>query len=230
MYYDDYPCERFLFGYGVRNEDIRPEDHEAIRALYAAEVSFVDMWVGRFLARLEELGYGENTVIAFTSDHGTHLGEAGYFQKTPALLNSDVAQLPLIIRHPDRTFAGAQIDALVSSVDFMPTFLDMLNIEDQPEMDGFNIWDLVTGEKEALRERVYSQFGKFAAVRDMDWHYFQPQDKEAPGKGAHLYNLTEDPEETTNVREDHPDVVKAMRAHLAERLGTALPDLDSSRI
>jgi arylsulfatase A-like enzyme len=223
MYYDDYPCERFLFGYGVRNEDIRPEDHEAIRALYAAEVSFVDMWVGRFLARLEELGYGDDTIIIFTTDHGTHLGEEGYFQKTPALLNSDVAQLPLIIRHPDRTFAGSQIDALVSSVDFMPTFLDMLNIEDQPEMDGFNIWDLVTGDKEALRERVYSQFGKFAAVRDMDWHYFQPQEADTPGKGTHLYNLREDPEETTNVSQDHSDVVKTMRAHLESRLGMSLP-------
>lgn len=36
MYYDDYPCERFLFGYGVRNEDIHPEDLPAIKGLYAA--------------------------------------------------------------------------------------------------------------------------------------------------------------------------------------------------
>jgi arylsulfatase A-like enzyme len=225
MYYDDYPCERFLFGYGVRNEDIRPEDHEAIRALYAAEVSFVDMWIGRFLDRLEELGYGDDTVIVFTSDHGTHLGEEGYFQKTPSLLNSVVAQLPLIIRHPDRAFGGTEVDALVSSVDFMPTFLDMLAIGDQPEMDGASVWDLATGEKAARHERVYSQFGSFAAVRDLNWHYFQPQNEESPGRGAHLYDLSEDPEETTNVLEEHSDVVEEMRAHLEERLGMTLPDV-----
>ena len=223
MYCDNYPCERFLFGYGVRNEDIRPEDHDAIRALYAAEVSFVDMWFGRFVARLDELGFKDNTIVVFTTDHGTHLGEEDCFQKTPWLLNSCVAQLPLIVRHPDSRFAGSIVDALVSSVDYMPTFLKMLSIEEQPEMDGVSFWDLATGDTESIHDCVFTQFGTFAAVRDAHWHYFQHQREENPGNGPCLYDLDKDPKERHNVVGKHPEVVEEMRSRLTARLGMELP-------
>ena len=223
MYYDSYPCERFLFGYGVRHADIREEDLPAIRALYAAEVSFVDMWIGRFLQTVEELGLLDSTAIAFSTDHGTHLGEQGCVQKTPGLLNSCVARLPLVVRHPDPTFAGQRVDGLVSSVDFMPTFLEMLGVEESPETDGADFWKLATGESDAIHDRVYSQFGNFAAVRDQRWHYFQHTAGEDPGKGPCLYDLDADPKEETNIVESHPEVVKEMRAHLEQRLALSLP-------
>ncbi len=223
MYYDKYPCERFLFGYGVRLKDIRQEDLPAIRALYAAEVSFVDMWIGRFLERVDELGLMDDTIIVFSTDHGTHLGEEGCVQKTPGLLNSCVAQLPLIIRHPDRSFRGKTVDALVSAVDYAPTFLDMLGIEEGYEMDGDSFWKLATGEAQSIHDRIFIQFGNFAAVRDLRWHYFQHTKGENRGKGPCLYDLKEDPGEKVNVVDKHPDVVREMRAHLEKRLGISLP-------
>lgn len=223
MYYDRYPCERFLFGYGVRLKDIREEDLPAIRALYAAEVSFVDMWIGRFLERVDELGLMDDTIIAFSTDHGTHLGEEGCVQKTPGLLNSCVARLPLIVRHPERSHAGKRVDALVSSVDFMPTFLDMLGVEERVEMDGENFWKLATGETDSIHERVFTQFGNFAAVRDSKWHYFQHTKGQNRGKGPCLYDLENDPEEKVNVVGEHPEVVRRMRGYLEERLGMSLP-------
>jgi len=222
MYYDDYPCDRFLFGYGVRGQDIRDDDLPAIKALYAAEVSFVDMWIGRFINRLDELGLGDDTIIVFSTDHGTHLGEEGCVQKTPGLLNSCVANQPLIVRHPEKSFAGKRIDGLVSSVDFAPTFLKMLDVEDDTEMDGSNFWTLATGES-AIHERVFSQFGNFAAVRDLNWHYFQHTTGENKGKGPCLYDLVNDPGETANVCQQHPKVVNDMRNAIEERLGISLP-------
>lgn len=224
MYCDRYPCDRFLFGYGVRNQDIRTDDLPAIRGLYAAEVSFVDMWIGRFLARMEELGRMEDTLIVFSTDHGTHLGEEGYVQKAPpGPLNSFVAQLPFIIRHPDPSCAGKRVKALVSSVDYMPTMLEMLSVEDRPEMDGENVWKLVTGEAEAIHERVFTQFGSFAAVRDLRWHYFQHTKGQRSETVPCLYDLAKDPGEKVNVVHQHPDVVKDMRGYLSERLGMSLP-------
>ena len=225
LYYDDFPCDRFLFGYGVRHDDIKPEDHESIRALYAAEVSFVDMWIGRFLERLDELGLRDNTVVVFTSDHGTHLGEEGCFQKTADLLNSCMTRLPLIVRHPDQGFAGKNIDALVSSVDYMPTFLEMLTVAETPKMDGKNFWSLADGSAESIRDRIYAQCWEFAMVRDLHWHFFQPQRRENPGKGAYLYNLERDPDEKENVVRGHPEVAREMRTHLAARLGMGLPEM-----
>ncbi|MBC8231800.1 sulfatase [bacterium] len=217
MYYDNYPCERFLFGYGVRGQDIQSDDIPAIKGLYAAEVTFVDRWIGRFLEKVQDLGLMDDTIIAFSTDHGTHLGELGCVQKTPGLLNSCVAQLPLIVRHPDSQFSGKRVDALVNAVDFMPTFLSMLGVEEPKEMTGKNCWKLATGETDAIYERVFTGFGPFAAVRDLQWHYFQHIKGQNPGKGPCLYDLTNDPEETTNVAEEHPDVVAQMRSYMEER-------------
>jgi len=226
MYYDKYPCEHFLFGYGfssATSQDIREEDLTAIKALYAAEVSFVDMWVGRLLQRVKELRLLDNTIIVFSTDHGTHLGEEGCLQKTSALLNSCVANLPLILRHPDQSFADKRVDTLVSSCDFMPTFLEMLDIEDRPEMDGRDFWKLTTGETASIHKHVFTQFGDFAAVRDLKWHYFQHTKGKNPGKGPCLYDLLNDPEEKVNVVDKHPEIVKQMRGYLAKRLGISLP-------
>ncbi len=237
MYYDKYPCERFLFGYGVRHEDIRPEDLPAIRGLYAAEVSFVDMWIGRFVEGVRKLGLLDDTLLVFTTDHGTHLGEEGCVQKTPALLNSCVAHLPLIVRHPDPAFAGKRVDALVSATDYMATWLAMLGVKHNLPLDGKNLWDLVTGRADRLHDRVFTEFGGYIAVRDGRWHYFQT----TAGKGAlepaylerqaeavrkrvrgapHLYDLARDPGETKNVVLDHLDVAAEMQEHIARRVRT----------
>ena len=235
MYCDAYPCENFQFGYGVRNQDIRPEDLPAIRGLYAAEVSFVDMWVGRFVEEVRKMGLLDDTALVFSTDHGTHLGEEGCVQKTAALLNSCVARLPLIVRHPDRAVAGKRVDALVSAADYMATFLAMLGVKHKLALDGKNFWDLTTGKADHIHDHVVTEFGQFAAVHDGGWHYFQntrPKDafkatyvgaqaaavkKRARG-APHLYDLSSDPEEKINVVLDHADVVAKMQERLRQRI------------
>ena len=235
MYHDAYPYERYLFGYGVRSKDIRPEDLPAIRGLYAAEVSFVDMWVGRFVEEVRKMGLLDDTILVFSTDHGTHLGEEGCVQKTAALLNSCVARLPLIVRHPDPAVAGKRVHALVSASDYMGTFLAMLGIEHKLPIDGKNFWPLAAGGADRLHDRVFTEFGRYAAVRDGRWHYFQ----DGGGKGAlepdylqkqagrvrsqalgvpHLYDLKADPGETKNVVLDHLDVAAEMQQHIARRV------------
>jgi arylsulfatase A-like enzyme len=216
-YYDDYPCKRFLFGYGVRNKDIRPEDLPAIKGLYAAEVTFVDHWVGRFLEKVRGLGLMDDTIIVFSTDHGTHLGEEGCVQKTAGLLNCCVAQIPLIVRHPDAQFAGKRIDALVSHQDYMPTLLNMLGVEGPEEMTGDDFWQLATGEAESIHDRVFTGYDNFAAVHDHEWHYFQNIKGKNPGKGPALYELKSDPGMIRNVTEEYPDVAAEMRRHIEKR-------------
>lgn len=243
MYRDDYPFERYLFGYGIDPSKVREEEYPLLRDLYAAEVSFVDMWVGKLLDKVKGLGMLDNTIIVFSTDHGTHIGEQGCLQKTSGLLNSCVAQLPLIIQHPDTEHAGKRIKQLVSSVDFAATFLGMLGIDHdieyerkglsyhgldimckkRIELDGANIWDMVTGTKDKVHDRVFTEFPPFAAVRDEKWHYFQHRSGDNPGKGPCLYDLDNDPNESANVFDDHPDIVKEMRTHLEQRLNTPLP-------
>ncbi|MGD8238160.1 MAG: sulfatase [Armatimonadota bacterium] len=236
MYRDDYGYKRFLFGYGVRGKDIKPEDYPLLQDLYAAEVSFVDHWVGHLVDGVRKLGLLDDTAIVFSTDHGTHLGEEGCVQKTAGLLNSCVAQLPLIVRHPDQSLAGKRVDALTHATDYMPSFLDMLDIEHKLDLDGESFLPLMTGEKEALHEYVITEFGSNAAVRDLEWHYYQDAknkdwlqpsyvtdraDKvKAGGPGVpHLYDLENDPEETNNVVLENAEVVAKMQGRLRELYG-----------
>ncbi len=231
MYRDDYGYERFLFGYGVQggghSGGHKPnfEPHlPVIRDLYRAEVTFTDSQIGRLLAAIEKRNLMDDTVVVFTSDHGTHLGELGYVQKQPALLNRLVMHIPLMIHHPDRSTAGKRVSALTSTIDYAPTFCELLGIDDQEQMDGKNMWPLVSGKSERLRERTFTQFGNFASVRDLGWHYFQHLSGRNAGAGPCLYDLKADPGETKNVLKDHPERGGELREQLATRMERKLPE------
>jgi arylsulfatase A-like enzyme len=225
MYRDKYPYERYLFGYGVRNQDIRPEDLPVIRDLYAAEVSFSDHCIGRFLDRVAEMGFLEDTVVVFSTDHGTHLGEEGCVQKTPGLLNACVSHIPLIIRHPDSRFAGKRVAGLVSAVDYLATFLSLLSIREYDNLDGHDAWQLATGEAESIHDEVFSVFDNFGAVHTLDWHYFQNVRGKDPGKGPCLYDLRTDPLQTKNVLRDFPAEARRLRGLLQDHLKIEIPPL-----
>jgi arylsulfatase A-like enzyme len=225
MYRDKYPYERYLFGYGVRVKDIRSDDLPIIRDLYAAEVTFSDYCIGRLLKKIEEMGLMDNTIIVFSTDHGTHLGEEGCVQKTPGLLNACVTHIPLIIRHPDERFAGKRIDGLVSAIDFMPTFLPLLGIEDYKNMDGENMWKLATGDVSSIHDDVYTVFDVFGSIHNLDWHYFQNIKGDDPGKGPCLYDLKNDRGQTRNVVREFPEAAKNLRNKLQNHLKIEIPPL-----
>ncbi len=225
MYRAKYPYERYLFGYGVRNKDIRPDDLPVIRDLYAAEVTFSDYCIGQLLKSIEQMGLMDDTLIVFSTDHGTHLGEEGCVQKTPGLLNACVTHIPLIIKHPDTALAGKRVDGLVSAVDFMPTFLALLGIDDHKHMDGQNMWKLVTQEAASIHDNVYTVFQRFGAIHNLDWHYFQHTRGKDPGKGPCLYNLRSDPKQTKNIIGEFPDVARSLRETLQKHLEIEIPPM-----
>jgi arylsulfatase A-like enzyme len=188
-------------------------------------VTFSDYCIGRLLDQTEQMGLLDDTVIVFSTDHGTHLGEEGCVQKTPGLLNRCVTNIPLIIRHPDRRFAGKRVEGLVSAVDYLPTFLSLLGIHDYRNVDGQDAWKLATGEAASLHEEVYSVFENFGAIHTLEWHYFQNVRGKNAGKGPALYRLKGDPLQTKNVLRDFPDVAKQLRGKLEKHLKIEMPAL-----
>lgn len=211
-YHDDYPCERFIFCYGVPNDRIRPEDVPAIKGMYCGLLTLVDRWAGHLLDAIERLGLFEDSVVVFTTDHGTEMGEHGEIQKHPHLIHPPTVRLPLIVRHPDAALKGRRVSELVSAVDYMPTFLGLLGVEKPEAVSGLDFWPTVRGE--AVRDHVVTGFGWFGAVRTAEWNYVFPT-RHDTGGGApeehRLYHVTEDPGEQTNVAAGHPEVVEAMK-------------------
>ena len=72
-----------------------------MRALYAAEVTMTDRWLGVFLDRLHKLRLDRDTIVVLTSDHGFLLGDHGWTGKSPTQLHPALTRVPLTIVHPD---------------------------------------------------------------------------------------------------------------------------------
>ncbi|MFC1735468.1 sulfatase [Candidatus Hydrogenedentota bacterium] len=225
MYGAKHPdCDHFLFAYGVPIDKMSAEEIDLLKLFYAAEITFLDMWIGRLLSFLEDMDLLKDTIVVFTSDHGVHLGEEGCIHKRQNFLASNVTQIPLMIRHPDvERFGGTKVDALVSVPDIAPTLLDFIEIEKPETMTGENMWPLATGEEDKLHEFVVSGWYDYAMIRTLDWHYFRNL---TPGKDEHpcpcLYDLNNDRAETTNVIAKHPEVVSELNEKLGERFGVEL--------
>jgi len=224
MYGDNYPCERPIYGYGVNEKDVRDEDVPWIRGLYAGEVSLVDTWIGHLIETVDRLGLAQDTVVAVTTDHGTEFREHGRMMKSPGQLYRNVTRIPLILRAPGaEPYAGKQVEALISAVDIAPSLLRLIGQTPPPPMSGLDLWQTATGQRPEIRTHLISGYGRCGAVRDHEWLFqtvAQPHAKHAPAPAVAqpaLFDLKNDPGETRNVIEEHPDVAQRMRA-LARRV------------
>ncbi|MEM7785386.1 MAG: sulfatase-like hydrolase/transferase, partial [Planctomycetota bacterium] len=90
-----------------------PENQKRMWAGYYASVSFMDEQVGKVISELERLGLRDSTAIIFTSDHGYHLGEHQWWQKSN--MHEEVARVPLIVSAPG--FPVGQTYSIVELVD-----------------------------------------------------------------------------------------------------------------
>ncbi len=216
MYRDpDYAGPNIIFPWfhSTLAEDYTDAELDDLKALYAGEVSLVDHWVGVLLDKVSELGLDEETVILFTSDHGTMLGERGCVTKDPHLRNTlsqYIANVPLVIRHPDGP-KGTRVKDCVWSPDFMPTCCDLLGVDPPETVHGRSFWKVTDGDQSAAREYVISGWGKrYQYVVDDRWRYVA-NNKAGP---AELYDKESDPDEVDDVAGENPDVCECMERRL----------------
>ncbi len=156
-------------------------DAPAVRqelALYYSSVRRADDAVGSILAALKASGAEKNTIIVFLSDHGMPLP----FAKTQLYHHS--TRTPLMIRWPGVTKDGSVDDEhMVSTVDLLPTILDMLQMASPGGFDGTSFAAVLKGEKQPERTMVFKEHNENAggqstpmrAVQTKDWLYiFSP--------------------------------------------------------
>jgi arylsulfatase A-like enzyme len=167
------------------------DEVELAHATYCGEVTMVDFWVGRLLAKLEVLGLGEDTLVFFTSDHGFYFGEHGYFGKAEWINDQDAAvtegsvvpdwlpeswlltvgwsplyreltNVPLMVRAPG--LEPGRRPALTTAPDLAPTILDLVGVERPRAMQGESFGDVLAGEKEEHRPFVVSSWPLYFAA------------------------------------------------------------------
>jgi len=212
--------------------------------LYADVMLELDWSVGQINNALKENGLEENTVVIFTSDNGpwTSYGEhAGRtpFREAKATSFDGGNRSACIIKYPDKLVANTQMERAFFSVDLLPTLCHLADIPlaDTLVIDGMNVWDLISGDEKAPNPHEYyplSTSRNFEGIMSGDgkWKLHIPHSYRTlitPGMDGQagkyeqreielsLFDMENDPMESTNVIGQHPEIaarmVKLAEAH-----------------
>lgn len=189
-----------------------------MRRAYKAMIAVIDEQIGRILAKLEEAGILDDTVILFTADHGEMMGDHGRVQKQSPYHASAV--VPTAIRHPD--YLHEKLNASpVELTDLTATILDIAGIDSKAALNkdwpAFHdrvpcrsLLPVVTGEAERIRDYAFSECaGGWQMIQSDRYKYVRLLEYDDPDHvPEQLYDLQEDPQELVNVI-GHPAYAKA---------------------
>lgn len=139
-----------------------------------ALLTMTDKYIGKVLDVVDAHNMWEDTMIAFTTDHGFHLGEHGYMAKNYMAPYNEVFHIPLIIHKPGCT--GKRSKALTQNIDIMPTVLDFFGVQKQfhYSLHGKSLVPVLRDETEQVRDGViFGYFGKQVGYTDGEHVYIK---------------------------------------------------------
>jgi arylsulfatase A-like enzyme len=218
------------------------------QSVYAAMLESLDEGVGRILKKLDDLKIADRTAVFFLSDNGGLRFEGR--SQTPVTDNAPLRagkghlyeggiRIPFMVRWPGVTRGGRTSRRPVSTVDLMPTVLDLLGVRG-PQMDGVSLAPLLRGEIEAGRRDLFWHYPHYsnqggvpgAAIRREDYKLIEFYED----RRLELYHLTTDPSERRNIvkreaalaRELHA-ALKAWRSSVNASMPTENPDFDAAK-
>ena len=205
------------------------QSQENAHAAFAAMINLLDDQIGEIVAKIEELGLAENTIILFSSDNGPHL-EAGadpdYFDSNSVYrgykrdLYEGGIRVPMIANWKKKIAPGTKSDHISAFWDVLPTIAELVNINVETKIDGISFLPVLLGQgNQKQHDNLYWEFhekGGRQALRQGDWKLVRYNTKKN-GK-YQLYNLKEDPSET-----------KDLASSLPEKVVTLAKILESSR-
>jgi len=197
-----------------------------IVAHYSGMVTLVDAWFGMLMDKLDRLGLADNTVVFFTSDHGTNFADNPFeiVGKPDYSLWPGVMHLPLLVRMPGGIGAGQIADELVYNLDMSATVYDLAGVAQHQPIEGQSLLPLVTGKGQwQRREYVTCRYGDSLCYID-DQYWVRTDVNQQLGEA---FDLTVDP----SCQQDLADALPAeVFARAWERLladaGGELPRYD----
>ena len=239
----------------VPNPDFPKLDTARVKKLtreYLASVAAVDRNVGRVLDELDRLKLADNTLVIFTSDHGYNIGHHGILHKgnaawiltenPPGTKNVPAGQrpnmfdtslrVPALIRWPKSIPAGKVVGRTVTHLDWFPTLLEATGVAlpAGATIRGRSVLNLLRGEGTFDRsDDLYTEFSVQHAMRaDMrsyrtsEWKLkrdFLNADRDE------LYDLRNDPGETTNLATSDRPEAQAALAKLSKLIRQRMTEL-----
>jgi arylsulfatase A-like enzyme len=203
-------------------------------ATYAAMVGSLDENVGRLLKQIEDLGLTDDTVVIFNSDNGgfinSHRDMPMVTSNAPlrsgkGSLYEGGVRVPLMVRWPGVTKAGSECRRMVSSIDFLPTILEITATSDRSpaesaigEIDGQSLVPLLKDASASFaRDELFFHYPHYyptttpvSSVRRGDWKLIEFYESDR----IELYDLSSDPGEKTDLAADKPKTVRELHRRL----------------
>ncbi len=192
---------------------------------YDGEIAFVDEQIGVLLAALVREGLVTGTLVAVTADHGEGLLQHGQLAHGVQLYEEAV-RVPLLLRWPSVVPAGRVVEAPVALVDLAPTLLELLGVPTPGDgLQGESVAGALRGEALDPERTIHLQRrpyegqrigdewieGDLYGVRQGRWKYLESGD----GSRRELYDLAQDPGETTNLADTRPEEARRLAGRIA---------------
>jgi arylsulfatase A-like enzyme len=188
---------------------------ELVHKNYAAEVQYVDKYLGELWKKLDSLGLLKNTIVILTADHGEGLkthGNLGHVER----LYQETVRVPLIIYYPNLGRRGHVADPIVNHLDLMPTILDLVHVNYKGVMKGYSLkhyvsWspiDWLTSKPVPRSSTFTATYAPEARVNSFSMVYENMKLIHTPNKSKwqwEVYDLKADPYERKNLAAKDPD-------------------------
>lgn len=216
--------------------NLNDEQRRGIKAAYYSSVEYLDKNIGLVLDALKEEGLDENTLVVYLGDNGYLLYDHKRFEKHT--MWSPSVEIPLIIKGGNLP-KGLVTDAVTGGVDIVPTVCDLLDVPAMEEAQGVSFRGVLEGRQTDYKPYAFSLFleDNMAMVSSKKWKYVFMTGKRdlgleyatgfgAPGITHMLYDLENDPGETTNLAMDdaHREQLDMMKVALLEWFKDTHPD------
>ena len=189
------------------------------RRKYAAKVVNLDDAVGRVLKSLDDNGLAKDTLVIFLTDHGgdPRYGGANHpYRGQKATLFEGGIRVPCLMRWPGTIRPGIQSDALVGSIDLVPTLCRLSNSTPPKTTDGMDISPLLRGEQFSTADRTMFwelgqhrelKRGTWTAIRAGAWKYI----RDSAGS-EFLFDVVNDPYEEKDLSQGQTAIRERLAA------------------
>ena len=176
---------------------------------------------------LDELGLDENTVVFFTSDNGPSGGAGApkFFEASGGLRGLKGSfyeggiRVPFVARWPGNIKPDTVSDQMIAFWDVMPTLAEQAGLNRPKDVDGVSFLTTLKGEKQQQPKYLFWDYGHVRKTYKRALRMGDYKGIRITGKNFELYNLKEDPGETTNIADKHPDIVRKISAYMVEARG-----------
>lgn len=195
-------------------------------AEFAGQIKAVDDSVGRVMAKLEELGVADNTIIVFTADQGSMctsdkaVSSALPYRFGKSFVFEGGIRAPLIVKWPSHTRPGSENKSVTINTDLYPTLMEMLDYEKNPaqHIDGISMVPALKGGTVPFNRTFYWTYPKnhslghkaSAAIRTGPYKLIHWLENGA----SELYNVETDFSESTDLSKSHPEVAERLLKQL----------------